>query len=181
MDGSEVEQISNWPALISAKQVCQFLGLVHYISAFLPTLAEHTSILMPLTKKECNTNFPLWSSQHQHAFKAIKGLVLGQDCLTSINHQTPGNNKIFVTCDASKHCTGAVLAFGETWETARPVAFESRQLRGPELHYPVHEQEMLSILCAIMKWCVDLLSMHIHIYTDQKTLKNFDTQKDLSL
>lgn len=33
----------------------------------------------------------------------------------------------------------------------------------------------------ITKWHVDLLSMHIHIYTDHKTLQNFDSQKDLSL
>ena len=61
------------------------------------------------------------------------------------------------------------------------MAFGSRQLKGTELHYPVHEQEMLSIMRAITKWRVDLLGTHIHIYTDHKTLQNFDTQKDLSL
>ena len=40
---------------------------------------------------------------------------------------------------------------------------------------------MLSIMCAITKWHVDLLGTHIHIYTDHKTLQNFDMQKDLSL
>ncbi|RDB24930.1 Transposon Ty3-I Gag-Pol polyprotein [Hypsizygus marmoreus] len=169
-DTSKVEKILNWPTPKCAKHVRQFLGLVRYITAFLPALAEHTAILTPLTKKECNTNFPPWSNEHQTAFNAIKQLVVGRDCLTTIDHLNPGLNKIFVT----------FLSFGETWETARPVAFDSRQLQGAELNYPVHEQEMLAILRALKKWRTDLLGSHITIYTDYKTLENFDHQKDLS-
>ncbi|KAF8226894.1 hypothetical protein L208DRAFT_1497483 [Tricholoma matsutake] len=47
VDNSKVKWILNWPAPKSAKHVRQFLGLVRYISTFLPTLAEHTSILTP--------------------------------------------------------------------------------------------------------------------------------------
>ena len=39
---------------------------------------------------------------------------------------------------------------------------------------------MLSIMRAIWKWRVDLLGSHINIYTDHKTLQNFDYQRDLS-
>lgn len=179
-DDSKVDKVLNWPVPKTAKHVRQFLGIVRYISAFLPTLAEHTAVLTPLTRKECNTSFPSWEPHHQFAFEAIKALVLSRDCLTTIDHENPGDNLIFVTCDASKRRTGAVLSFGPTWETARPVAFESRQLRGPELNYPVHEQEMLAIIRALQKWRVDLLGSHVQIYTDHKTLQNFDFQKDLS-
>ncbi|GLB33343.1 putative retrotransposable element tf2 155 kda protein type 1-like [Lyophyllum shimeji] len=179
-DNQKVEKILNWPIPQKAKHVRQFLGLVRYISAFLPALAEHTAILTPLTHKECNKDFPPWLPVHQRAFDAIKALVLSHDCLTTIDHVNPVNNKIFVTCDASKRRTGAVLSFGETWESARPVAFESRQLRGVELNYPTHEQELLAILRTLKKWQNDLLGSHIHIYTDHKTLENFNTQKDLS-
>ena len=179
-DGSKVEQILNWPTPKSAKEVRQFLGLVRYISAFLPALAEHTTVLTPLTRKECNKLFPPWTSEHHDAFESIKGLVVSCDCLTTIDHQNPGDNKIFVTCDASQKRTGAVLSFGPTWETSRPVAFESRQLHGAELHYPVHEQEMLAIIRALKKWRVDLLGSHFTIYTDHQTLQNFEIQKELS-
>ncbi|RDB23650.1 Transposon Tf2-9 polyprotein [Hypsizygus marmoreus] len=179
-DASKVERIINWPRPRSAKDVRRFLGLVRYIAIFLPALAEFTSILTPLTRKECNTFFPGWSPTHQRAFDEIKKLVVSRECLTTIDHENPGDNKIYVTCDLSLRRTGAVLAFGPSWETARPVAFESRQLKGPELHYPVHEQEMLAIMRAITKWHSDLLGTHIHIYTDHKTLQNFDTQRDLS-
>jgi hypothetical protein len=46
-----------------------------------------------------------------------------------IDHKNPGNNKIFVTCDASDWLTGVMLSFGETWETAQPVTFDSMQLK----------------------------------------------------
>jgi hypothetical protein len=148
-DNSKVECILNWPAPKSAKDVQQLLGLVHYLSVFLPNLAKHTAILTPLTHKECNCNFPDWISSYQYAFNAIKHLVVSCECLTTIDHMNPSDNKIFVTCDASQCCTGAILAFGPTWETACPVAFESQQLHGPELHYLVHEQEMLAIMQAL--------------------------------
>ena len=179
-DTSKVARILGWPKPQSAKHVRQFLGLVRYIAAFLPTLAEHTASLTPLTRKECNANFPAWTTEHQIAFDAIKRLVVSRDCLITIDHETPGENKIFVTCDASKRRTGAVLSFGSTWETARPVAFESRQMSKAERNYPVHEQEMLAIMRALKKWRVDLLGTHIHIRTDHKTLQNFDYQRDLS-
>jgi hypothetical protein len=60
------------------------------------------------------------------------------------------------------------------------VAFDSIQLRGPELNYPVHEKELLAIVRALKKWRVDLLGSHFTVYTDHRTLENFDRQKDLS-
>jgi hypothetical protein len=39
---------------------------------------------------------------------------------------------------------------------------------------------MLSIMRAVRKWRVNLLGSHINIYTDHKTLQNFDFQWDLS-
>ncbi|GLB45013.1 putative retrotransposable element tf2 155 kda protein type 1-like [Lyophyllum shimeji] len=179
-DSDKVERITNWPVPQRAKHVRQFLGLVRYISAFLPALAEHTSVLTPMTRKECNSDFPPWTAEHQHAFESIKRLVLSSECLTTIDHVNPGDNKIFLTCDASKRRTGAVLSFGKTWESARPVAFDSRQYTGAERNYPTHEQELLAILRGLRKWRNDLLGSHIHIYTDHKTLQNFDTQRDLS-
>jgi len=180
-DSSKVQCIMDLPQPCSAKDVRRFLGLVHYISAFLPQLAEHTSVLSLLTRKECNSDFLPWTPAHQAAFDAIKGLVLSHDCLTMIDHVSPGDSKIFMTCDASKCRTGSVLSFSPTLETARPVAFESRSLKGAELHYSTHEQELLSIIHALQKWRSDLLGSHFFLFTDHKTLQNFDSQKDLSM
>jgi len=36
------------------------------------------------------------------------------------------------------------------------------------------------MICTLKKWCVDLLGSPFFIYTDHKTLENFNVQKDLS-
>ena len=111
-------KIVNWPVPKSATEVRSFLGLVRYISMYLPKLAELTCVLTPLTTKAAKTEFPMWTDAHQQAFEDIKSLVASRECLTVIDHVTPNGNKIFVTCDASDWRTGGVLSFGPTWETA---------------------------------------------------------------
>jgi hypothetical protein len=39
---------------------------------------------------------------------------------------------------------------------------------------------LLAIIRALRKWRADLLGTQFYIYTDHRTLENFDTQKDLS-
>jgi len=137
-------------------------------------------ILTPLTSKACNKLFSAWTVEHEAAFLGIKTLVLGTDCLTTIDHSNLGKNKIFVTCDTSDWRTGAVLSFGETWESAQPVAYEFQQLNSAQKNYPVHEKELLSIIRALSKWRVDLLGSEITIVMDHRTLEAFNIQHDLS-
>ena len=89
-------------------------------------------------------------------------------------------SKVFVTTDASDTRSGAVLSFGETWESARPVAFDSMTFKGAELNYPVHEKEMLAIIRVLKHWRSDLIGASFLIHTDHKTLENFGQQKELS-
>jgi Reverse transcriptase (RNA-dependent DNA polymerase) len=98
---SKIDHIKQWPVPMSATNMHAFLGLVRYVSAFLPGLAEWTAKLTPLTSKDTNKLFSKWTTDHQVAFDRIKDLVLGANCLTMINHITPGKNLIFVTCDTS--------------------------------------------------------------------------------
>jgi hypothetical protein len=178
-DPRKVDRILDWPQPTTATNVRGFLGLTRYIAAFLPALAEHTSILTPLTTKDCDREFPEWTPEHQKAFQAIKALVTGTECLTVINYEDT-TKKIFVTTDASDRRTGAVLSFGETWETARPVAYDSYQLNDAEKNYPVHEKELLAIVKALKKWRTSLLGTHFEIYTDHRTLEYFQSQREMS-
>jgi hypothetical protein len=88
--------------------------------------------------------------------------------------------KIFVTCDASDRRTGACLSFGKTWETARPVAWDSVQLSQAEKNYPTHEKEMLAIVRALKRFRPELLGTTFTVYTDHRTLECFQGQRELS-
>ena len=140
---------------------------------------DHTLLLTPLTNKMAKSDFSR-TDDHQLAFESIKALVVSADCLTVIDHANPGKNKIFVTCDASDWHTGACLTFGETWETTHPVAYDLMQLGPAEQNYPIHKKELLAMIRALKKWHSDLLGAEFTVYTDHRTLENFNTQHDLS-
>jgi RNase H-like domain found in reverse transcriptase/Reverse transcriptase (RNA-dependent DNA polymerase) len=165
-NSSKIDKVLNWPTPKNATDVYGFLGLVRYIALFLLRLADYTCVLTPLTTKDTRKNFPEWTLTHQTVFEVIKALVVSAECLTSIDHEHPGDNKIFVTCDTSDWCIGATLSFTTTWETARPVAFDSLQLEPVEKNYLVHEKELLAIIRALKKWRSDLLGTHFYVYTD---------------
>ena len=179
-NNKKIDRILNWPEPKSPTEVRGFLGLVRYIAAFLPALADHTGMLTELTTKNSERDFPAWTPRHQKAFDAIKKIVTSRDCLTTIDFAKMPENKIFVTTDASDKCSRAVLSFGPSWEKACPVAFDSMTFKNAELNYPVHEKKLLAIIRALKKWRVDLLGTPFFIYTDHKTLENFNVQKDLS-
>ena len=179
-DDKKTDRVTNWPTPTCAKHVRAFLGLVRYLSPFLPNLANYTSVLDELTTKECNKAFPPWTDRHEAAFKEIKALIVSAECLTTIDPSLMPKHKIFVTTDASDVGSGAVLTFGPTYETARPVAYDSRAFKGAELNYPVHEKELLAIVRALAKWRTDLLGYTFEVWTDHRTLEHFGTQRDLS-
>jgi len=150
-DSKKANRILAWPQLKLATDVWAFLGLVRYLAAFLPSLVEHTSILTELTTKESEKIFPPWTDHHQSAFDSIKSIVTSCECLTTIDLSKLPEYKIFITMDASDKHSGTVLSFGTSWESARPVAFNSMTFKGMELNYPVHEKELLVIICALKK------------------------------
>ncbi len=172
--------ILDWPVPTSSTETRQFLGLVRYLQNFLPKLSIHCHVLEELTQKKYNHHFPPWLPFHQDAFDAIKHLVAPRKCLTVIDKDTMPENKIFLTTDASDFASGSVLSFGPTWETARPVAYDSCSFKNAELNYPVHEKELLAVIRALKKWKYDLIGVPFFVYTDHKTLLNFNTQPDLS-
>lgn len=54
----KAERILQWPVPRSATEVRAFLGLVRYLSSFLPSLADWTRVLTPLTEKTADKKFP---------------------------------------------------------------------------------------------------------------------------
>lgn len=176
----KIAKIRDWPTPACAGDVRSFLGIVRFIATYLPGLAQHTAVLTPLTTNEAQKSWPGFLPIHNTAFQAIKSLVLSRACLTTIDHSSLHQNTIFVTTDASDLGTGAVLSFGPTWATARPVAFDSLQLTKAERNYPVHEKELLAIVRALKKWRTDLLGSPFIIKTDHRTLESFNSQRDLS-
>ena len=94
LNTSKIHKILDWPIPTNSTEVQAFLGLVQYIASFLPKLAVHMYILIPLTNKSSKTLFS-WTAEYQCAFESIKALVVRASCLTVVDHTNPGTNKIF--------------------------------------------------------------------------------------
>jgi len=63
---SKVDKILNWPLPQNTTDIRSFLGLVQYISWFLPKLADYTCVLITLLMmKEAQREFPIWNTEHQ--------------------------------------------------------------------------------------------------------------------
>jgi hypothetical protein len=90
----KVDRILDWPVPTLVTEVCSFLGLVRYLMTFLLKLADYTTALTPLTTKEAKRSFPEWTAVHQTAFEGIKVLMVSQECLMTIDHESAGE-KIF--------------------------------------------------------------------------------------
>jgi hypothetical protein len=71
-DQEKIKNLIEWPVPRAATDVRAFLGLVRYISTFLPHLADLMAVSTPLTMKSADKSFPMWETTHQEAFQALK-------------------------------------------------------------------------------------------------------------
>ena len=81
-----------------------------------------------------------WTLEETKAFEHLKEAMFLAPVLA-----TPDFTKTFIVeCDACRNGIGVFLM-----QEGRPIAFESRPIKGNELHKPIYEKEMIEILCAI--------------------------------
>jgi hypothetical protein len=79
----------------------------------------------------------------------------------------PDMEKLFsIYCDASGQGLGCVLM-----QVGHVVAYDSRQLRKHEAHYPTHDLELAAVVHALKIWRHYLMGKRYELYMDHKSLK----------
>ena len=110
-----------------------------YYCKFVKNYGRIAAPLTTLLKKNAFS----WTPEATKAFKYLKEAMCQAPVLA-----TPDFTKTFtVECDASGNGIGVVLMQDE-----RPIAFESRPIKGKFLSKAIYEKEMLAILNALKKW-----------------------------
>jgi hypothetical protein len=164
VDPNKIKAMMDWPIPKTLKNIRGFLGLTGYYRKFVRHYGRITTPLTTLTKKDAFS----WTPEATKYFEQLKEVMCKYPILT-----TPDFTKTFIVeCDASGNGIGVVLM-----QEGRPLAFESRPLKGKDLHKPIYEKEMMEILHALKKWHPYLIGRHFKVKIDHDSLKYFLEQR----
>ena len=130
-DPKKVDAIHKMPPPDIKLQLQHFLGMVTYLSPFIPSLSTHTTPLWELLKKDSEF---MQNPTYQEAFNQIKKLVCKDTTLCYFDVWKP----ITVQVDASKKGLEAALL-----QEGCPVALASKALTPTEQQYANIEHDML--------------------------------------
>ena len=143
--------------------VRRFLGMVNYLSKFVPHLAHKTK---PLCDLLVATRAWTWGPDQQKSFDDIKSIIKSDAVLQLYDPQ----KETLVSTDASSYGMGAVLMQRQDDGEMKPVAFASRSLTSTEVMYAQIEKEALAATWASERFSMYLLGKCYTLETDHKPL-----------
>ena len=109
-----------------------------------------------------------WGDTEHEAFQAVKESLLHAPILPLPDPDRPFS----VVCGASDFVIGSALLQTDADGRERVIAFGSRQLKAAEKNYPVHDEELLVMKYALIKFRLHLLgSKPFVVYTDHASLR----------
>ncbi|RWR98464.1 hypothetical protein B4U79_04942, partial [Dinothrombium tinctorium] len=158
-DPQKVKAIEEYEKPEKTTSLKRFLGMIQYLSRFIPHLAHKTHHLRKLlTDDEWN-----WNKEHEDAFKVLKQEIAKA---IQLNYFDP---KLHVTMsvDASSFELGAVLM-----QNDKTIAFASRSMTKTEQRYAQIKKEMLAIHFGTTKFHEYLFGHNVTVHTDHKPLVN---------
>ena len=172
MEEDKVKAIREWPAPTSVKGIRSFLGLAGYYRRFVKNFSKIASPLSELLHKDKPFE---WKGSQQQAFDNLKLAVASGPVLIIPDESKP----YVVTTDSSGFAIGATLS-QDQGHGLQPIAFMSQKMLPAEKNYPVHEQELLAVVCALKEWRHYLHGRKFTVVSDHRSLRFLPTQPHLS-
>lgn len=164
-DPKKVESIQNASDPKSATELRSLLGLVNYVSRFIPDYSTVTAPLRELTKKNAKW---VWSTRHQHALDEVKRRLISSSVMAYFDP----NKQTEVVVDAGPEGLGAILAQKEPGtDQVKVVAYASRALSDTETRYSQTEKEALAIVWGCEKFHTYIYGTTFDMITDHKPLE----------
>ena len=172
-DPDKIRGIQDWHTPKSKNELQIFIRVVIYHAQFLPHLA---TLSAPPSDLLSQSEFE-WRPLHEEAFQQIRMLTKSITTLRPIDYQSP--HPIYLFTDASKVGAGGWIGQGPSPEKAHPAAFHSRKFATSQLHYPVHELDLLAVVDAVQSFHAQLYDTRFTVVTDNKALSYFLSQTNL--
>jgi len=151
-----------------------FMGMVNYLSKYVPHLSTLMSPLSALLKKDMSW---AWDTPQQNAFEAVKKAMTSTGTLAYYDPELP----TVVSSDASSYGIGGTI-MQEQDGVLKPVAYVSRTMTAAEKRYAQIEKELLAVVWTCEKFSKYLVGMDFfRIITDHKPLVPIINDKDLDV
>lgn len=138
--------------------VRRVIGMVNYLTKFVPSLSEHLTELRKLTEKE--TEF-VWSDRVNDSFQKLKEKLSTLPVLKYYDVDKP----VVISVDSSKSTIGAVLL-----QEGKPVAYASKALTPTEINWSQIEKEMRAVVFGAEHFHGYIYGKRFQIETDHKPL-----------
>ena len=167
----KIARIEAWTTPKNKKQLQEFLGVVNYISQFIPHLA---SITAPLTSLNGTEEF-VWTVTHDQAMENVKRRAAHNQVMKLIDHESA--LPIWLITDASDTGVGAWVGQGETADTARPAELHSRKFSNARMNYGTTDKEALAIIDALTAFHYLVAGNEFTIVTDHQPLMYLKTSR----
>jgi hypothetical protein len=158
-DPDKVKAIVDMEKPADAKALHRFIGMVTYMSKFIPQFSQITEPLRALLKKDVDWS---WSTVHDTAFSTLKKLISNAPVFRYFDIRAPA---IIQTDASSGGCGSCLLQHGQ------PVAYASRAFTDTECRYAQIEKELLSIVFACEKFSHYIYGCRTQVYNDHKPLQ----------
>ena len=160
VDQAKVKAPLKMPAPTDKTGIQRLLGMIQYLSKFLPHLSDMTKPLRDLTQQDVEW---CWGDGQDSALKQIKEAVTRTPVLQYNNLE----DEVTLQCDASQHGLGAVLL-----QKGQPVPYASRALTPTEIKYAQIEKELFAIVFACERFKAYMFGHDlVNMETDQKPLE----------
>ena len=140
------------------KVLRRFLGIVNYVTKFMPKAAEVMKPLHTLLQKDVEWT---WTTAQQKAFDALKRMVTNSPVLGFYDPQF----ELTLEADASEYGLDAAL-----WQIGKPIAYASHSLSSAEGRYAQIEKEMLAVLYGLENFHHYTCGRDTMVITDHKPL-----------
>ncbi|KAK2717023.1 hypothetical protein QYM36_007237 [Artemia franciscana] len=142
----------------NSEQLQKLLGMLNYLSRYIPNLSSLNKSLRELARADEYK----WKPAHEKAFSKIKSALC-----SNLAYFDPKCENIEVKVDASKHGLGAVLAVDDN-----VVAFGSRSMSETEQRYSQIEKELLAVVFGCKHFHQYIYGRTVTITTDHKPLES---------
>lgn len=158
-DPEKIKAIVEMPEPQCKQDLQRLLGMVNYLSQYIPNMSEITAPLRNLLKKNMQW---VWYDEHRSAIDKLKHALTNTPVLQYFNQDKPTT----IQTDASQSGIGSCLL-----QEGHPVIYASRSLTNAEQNYAQIEKELLAIVFACERFHQFVYGNDIIVQSDHKPLE----------